>query len=790
MAKKFGEKESSLGERYSQISVSIDDFSDSLGETKLVKKKFPKFVAYAKKIYSMFPVLGTAKRFSDQNRDAIEFMDWELNPREFDALIKATLIISVIIAFLIGTICLLLLGDILSGLFKGNALLIQAICFLPWLAGAFYAFYFVQQYPLSMAKHEQMMSLTYMPDLIGYLVMSMKLVPNLEKAIEFSADHGKGKIAEDFRKLIWDVQIGVHKSLSEGLDKLAYRWGKFSSEFKQALMRVRASVIENTEAKRYALLDKTMSEVLSSVKEKMENYARGLSQPSIMLFYLGVLLPLILIIILPVGSSFSGAPIAHPIVLGFLYIFLIPGGTFLLARSLIYKKPPVHESPKIPDNYPGLPKKGTMIVSGIRMSIPFVLVLVLIFGLAFSFFVSTQGIPPKFIFGEEDPVFILSPDQSAYDVQLKRGLINENDAPDYFSFDPPGEMYRDISKEFAGMRLDEAERLELIKQRLLLEEKIFYMKKGNNVAPNNFVFGLMLTLSALAFVYFYYSNIYRRKAQLEVEQMESEFKDSLYILASRMGENKPLENALKHVKEFLPNYKISIVYERILENITVMSMPLEQAVFDKNFGALKDIPSKMIATSMRLLINSVNLGVNVAARTMIALSIQLQNAEEVSKKLTLLLSDVTEMMSTLSLFIAPVVLGITVSLQKVVVLTLFSIASSGQLEATQSQMDLSALPGGLGGIGEGVSSMFSGSTMNSFIDTSSVSTVATPTEFIFILAIYIIELVAIMTYFTTRVSSENNLLVKINLAKALPVAIIVFIASVIASDLFIGGFAG
>jgi len=76
-------------------------------------------------------------------------------------------------------------------------------------------------------------------------------------------------------------------------------------------MMIRASVLRTASQKRYSLLDKTMSEMLDSIKNKMENYARGLSQPSTVLFYIGVLLPLILIIILPVGSAFTGAPLAR-----------------------------------------------------------------------------------------------------------------------------------------------------------------------------------------------------------------------------------------------------------------------------------------------------------------------------------------------------------------------------------------------------------------------------------------------------------------------------------------------
>jgi len=56
--------------------------------------------------------------------------------------------------------------------------------------------------------------------------------------------------------------------------------------------------------------------------------------------------------------------------------------------------------------------------------------------------------------------------------------------------------------------------------------------------------------------------------------------------------------------------------------------------------------------------------------------------------------------------------------------------------------------------------------------------------------IYVIELVVIMTYFTTRIQEDNKLLFYINLAKSLPVAVAVFLISVIASGTLVGGFFG
>ena len=39
--------------------------------------------------------------------------------------------------------------------------------------------------------------------------------------------------------------------------------------------------------------------------------------------------------------------------------------------------------------------------------------------------------------------------------------------------------------------------------------------------------------------------------------MEDEFKDALYIIASRLGENKPIEDALSYSTQFLSKSLIS-----------------------------------------------------------------------------------------------------------------------------------------------------------------------------------------------------------------------------------------
>lgn len=552
-------------------------------------------------------------------------------------------------------------------------------------------------------------------------------------------------------------------------------------------MRVRASVIENSESKRYALLDQTMSEMLESIRNKMEQYARELSQPSTMLFYIGVLLPLLLIIILPVGSSFSGAPLANPLVLILIYNIIIPLVAVAFAFNLIQNRPPTYEPPVIPDTYPGLPRKWSAKISGISLDTRLLAAVVLIVGIGISFTISTQGLPPKFLFENEK-----NPDGSAVEIQCsdrgrlviacdpskKEALARAGKSLDYFDI-PDGVRYNDLlSQSSANADTPEGRKIigDNVRLKVLAEEQLFFSQSRNDVAPYKLVFGFLITFSLAVFVLLYYSSIYKRKVQLDVQEMESEFKDTLYVLASRMGENKPVEDAIKHVQEFLPDLKISrTVFTRTLDNITLLGMPLEQAVFDRNNGSVASIPSNLIKGSMKMLVDSVQLGTNVAARTMISLSIQLQNAEKVNNALKVLVSDVTGTMKTMILFIAPIVLGITTSLQRVVIVTISSIASSSIVQDAGSS-DVASIGGGT----------FSSFSLSGFISPSAIANIATPTQFILIVALYIIELVVIMTYFTTKIEEDNELLFRLNVAQFLPVAIVMFVISMIASNVLVG----
>jgi len=54
-----------------------------------------------------------------------------------------------------------------------------------------------------------------------------------------------------------------------------------------------------------------------------------------------------------------------------------------------------------------------------------------------------------------------------------------------------------------------------------------------------------------------------------------------------------------------------------------------------------------------------------------------------------------------------------------------------------------------------------------------------------VIGTYVVEIVIIMMYFTVKVQEDNDLLFKIRLAQSLPIAIAIFLITVLVSNVFI-----
>ncbi len=200
-------------------------------------------------------------------------------------------------------------------------------------------------YPLSRAKRLRIETLGKMPEAINYMATSMRLSPSLDRAIEFAAENVDEPLASNLKKILWDIYIREYDSIEEAFIAFAYDWGEWNDDFKRSLYAIRSSTLERTEAGLEASLDKACDIILYGTKNEIEGYANSLSTPMMMIFALGLMLPMIIAVMLPFLGL--GMDFLVPFILIMLVLF--PLLTFYLAYRTIGRRPGTTTPPQVPN---------------------------------------------------------------------------------------------------------------------------------------------------------------------------------------------------------------------------------------------------------------------------------------------------------------------------------------------------------------------------------------------------------------------------------------------------------
>ncbi|GAJ14085.1 unnamed protein product, partial [marine sediment metagenome] len=164
------------------------------------------------------------------------------------------------------------------------------------------------------------------------------------------------------------------------------------------------------------------------------------------------------------------------------------------------------------------------------------------------------------------------------------------------------------------------------------DEKIFgFVEDGNSFAGpfgiGALILGMFIPFGAALF----FSMAFRAKTnELIVErektrQLEKEFNNSLFQLGNRMGNGVPPELVFAKVAESSRGLITQDFFRRVNYNIRQMGMSVEKAIFDSNRGAIIYYPSDLIATSMRVLIESSKKGLRIAAVSLMSISEYVKN---------------------------------------------------------------------------------------------------------------------------------------------------------------------
>jgi len=283
------------------------------------------------------------KSVSREYRDALRFTGYDLEAFE-------TVLFSYVGTF--ATLILLAGVDlflILSRSFDARVLTIMGVLtfIIPLLA-----LYYLSEYVKLRAGFMKISSLGDIPEILSYIVMSMKLVPNLEHAVLFAARNSERPLAKDLRKLAWDLNLRIYSSMDDALLSFADLWGRNSEYFKRSLHLIKSSTAEPDEAQRVITLNRALDISLEGTESLMDAFAAKLKTPSYILYSIFILIPLALVALLPAVTVVGMK--TKIIDLIFLYDLIFPALAALYSEYILMQRPAAFTPREIPDSHPDL----------------------------------------------------------------------------------------------------------------------------------------------------------------------------------------------------------------------------------------------------------------------------------------------------------------------------------------------------------------------------------------------------------------------------------------------------
>ncbi len=490
-----------------------------------------------------------------------------------------------------------------------------------------------------------------------YVVTYMRHTSNLELAIDFAAEHLAPPLSMDLKKVLWDVEAGRYASVKDSMDAYIETWKKWNPEFVEVFHLIESSLYASNENARLTALNKALSVMLEETYEKMLHYAQELKSPITMLNMLGVVMPILGLVILPLVVNFmEGVKWYH---IALLYNIILPITIYYLAVNILSTRPTGYGDTDISDTNPELKKyKNAVIKLGNK-----------------ELFISPKAIAIAiFIF-----FFLIG-----ISPLLIHAIAPNYDYPDDFDLKP-----------------DKRSAFHLIEYK---EAKSVNAPAGQKLGPYGLGASILSIGMVLAFgisfgIYYKLKSQNIIKIREDTKKLEQEFASALFQLGNRLGDNLPAEIAFGRVAEVTQGTLSGQFFNIVSMNIKKLGMSVSQAIFDPKIGAIKYFPSSLIESSMKVMTEGVKKGPLVASQALISVSEYIKEIHRVDERLKDLLSDVISSMQSQINFLTPVIAGIVVGISSMITMIL------GKLSDYMSV--LKEQTGGAGGNAAGMASFTS-----------------------------------------------------------------------------------
>jgi len=570
--------------------------------------------------------------------------------------------------------------------------------------------------PERLAMKWRLKASSQMVPAILYIVIYMKHTSNFEKAVSFASEHLQAPLSQDFRKVFWDVEVGRFSTIKESMDSYLEGWRDYSVEFIEAFHLIESSLFEPDNNRRIAVLEKSLQVILDGVYDRMLKYTHNVKSPLTNIYMLGIVLPTLALAILPLASTMLGGAFKWYHIL-LVFNIIIPFMVMYLTGNIMMKRPGGYGETSLLEKNPLYKNYGSNAgyFKGIMFAIPL-------------FFI---GIIPVLWRYTSLPVLLNLPRDWTWK-ELGFGFMGESGVLGIVT-DASG----NLSGPFGTLSL---------------------------------VLSLFVPLSvAVVFMVAFKS----KTAEMIVERekykdVEREFTSSLFQLGNRIGDGNPAEIAFVKVSESTKGTATEGFFRIVNENIHQLGMSIERALFDPRRGAVIFYPSQLVATSMRIMVESVKKGLKVAARGLISISEYVKNIKKINDRLNDLLADIISDMRSNMTFLAPLLSGVIVGL-------------AGMITAILGSLSAMFSGGGLGGgddlVGTG--------GLQDVLSIFDVTEMIPPYWLQVVIGIYLIQIVFILTNtLVTIKSGRDRLQVTSETGKNLKITILLY--SVIALGAIIG----
>lgn len=493
----------------------------------------------------------------------------------------------------------------------------------------------LQKFPQFLANSWRMKATNQMVQSIFYLVTFMRHTSNLERAIQFAADHLSPPLSLDFRKILWDTETARFSNIRDAADSYLQTWKEWDKDFVEAFHLIEASLFEPSEDRRLTLLDKSLDVILNGTYENMLSYSRGLKSPMTMLNMLGIILPILGLVILPLvvsfmsGGSDGGSFITMAIYISVLYNVVLPSSVFYLGKIILSTRPAGYGHEDIAKTQRGVKKFENVLIP---------------MGKNFQFSIN--------------PLYIsLSVLVIALILGFSPLLIHAIDA-DFEIQDVDG------SFQFMGYICPSGGDCNS-------NEKIGPFGLGASIMSIIVVAGIGCSIGL------FYS--LRSKNVIKIRQnttkLENEFSSALFQLGNRLGDGLPAEIAFGKVAETMKGTTSGQFFALAERNVISLGMGLHESLFDPRVGAVSQYPSKVIESSMKVLVESSKKGPSIAAQALLSMSRYIKEIHRVEERLKDLLGEIVGSMKAQVSFLSPAISGIVVGITAMISTVLTRLSS-------------------------------------------------------------------------------------------------------------------